>query len=104
MVGDGRYPRPGYSNNGMNGNGGNMTQAYPTGFGSTRVGQGAGRVPAPPPSYSAGAGANRGGNNVYEGNMTGVGGFKPVRLLALFVTSKHAHFRSTNCLAVRTTT
>ena len=77
MVGDGRYPQPGYSNNAMNG--GNMTQAYPGGFASSRVGQGAGRVPAPPPSYSSGAGAKVDGNNQYEGNMAGVGGFRPVR-------------------------
>jgi len=70
-VGDGRYPHPYYSNNG-----GNMTQAYPNGFGSG-VGQGAGRVPAPPPSYSAGGRTNGDGNKQYEGNMTDVGGFRP---------------------------
>ena len=79
MVGDGRYPQPYYSNNATNSYGGNMTQAYPNGLGSKPgVGQGAGRVPAPPPSYKAGTGMNIGGNQQYDGHMAGVGGFKPV--------------------------
>ncbi|KLO07156.1 hypothetical protein SCHPADRAFT_932642 [Schizopora paradoxa] len=77
IVGDGRYPQPGYSNNAMSGGNNNMTQAYPNGFASSRVGQGAGRVPAPPPSYSSGVGGKVDGSNGYEGNMAGVGGFRP---------------------------
>jgi len=74
-VGDGRYPHPYYSNNG----GGNMaTQPQPSGFGSTKMGPAMSGVQAPPPSYRAGGGgATTNGNNPYEGNMTGVGGFKP---------------------------